>query len=623
MGSMTLTGPAASFDRSTSEGWSFSWTATRVNEELARWRVQYRTVGSGTWLYAYDNNDNNVLVNASAEAGNINDWQAAPLGVSQAIQAGNRYVGGGSWKLNQTVTDLAYHYGAHSSGRFAYPGAGNLANAPVVAGATYLVNTWIMGNVGSYSSSWKTETSVDWYNASGVYISTSHSQAAQMIQATNWQQNAIEVVAPAGAAFAKVYCTWMSTKALGVGAQADDWTMERIDNVPRVVTGGTVDVWSFKYPGPPRSGCTESFPASFFSAGNYEMRVEYVTQAYGLDPATFYSNTVTFTAVTAPTAPTITVPVNNAVIPTETSNVTFTHATAQTDVQVRVMNGAAVEWDSGTVAISTAATSSTVLASFGTNSVPRVIQARTRTGGVWSAWASRNVTVSWTLPAVPTVTAVGEDTQAFGMNHAVRVTVTNPTPTGTQPVVTSYEVRWRRMAYWPAERTMGTQTAGQPLVWYLPPGESIQVRVTVRADNGTTRENAAWITVTPSPSIKGVALTDMDDQTTSTLVFRYNDDGAIDKHEVESALMQFSGREYPVAEFGPATTRNIEVPTLHLKTDAHLFALRLMLTRRTLVAYRDKRGRAVAGLLKLGGIRDTSYGYEVSLSIDVVDSWGA
>lgn len=615
MGSMTLTGPAASFDRSTPQSFSWTWAQTRTNEQLQRWRVQYRTVGSGTWLNGVDNIDTQLLANGQAES--ANGWHTSAAGFSAQLTPGARVAGSNC--MLTTLVDASRWSGSAATGWIRYPNTDFKDDFQVTPGARYLVNAWFYtDNIPSGYDVW---ASIQWLDGNGTYLSQTSSSDMDNTQHI-WSNVPIEGVAPAGATRARILAYFQTPIGTGYRMFTDDWTAERLDTSTRqMMLATTTQDWAYKFSGPPQPGSLY-VPASYWTAGNWEARVEYVTGGPNNVQQTFYSNTVNFTAVTAPTAPNITTPSEGGTIVAASSNVVFTHASGQSNVQVRVMNGAEVMWDSGTVAISTGATSSTVSAQFPTNLVPRQVQARTQISGVWSSWATRNVNVDWTKPAVPTVTAVAQDESSFGSTHAVRITVTNPTPTGSQPTVTTYTAWWRRVGE-TTERLIGGAAAGQPLVWHSPPsGIPVQVRVLVSAANGT-QTYSTWVTVSGTVSVRGVILYDPDDPSGTDANFRLNGDGVDEAFEIESALLTISGREYPIVEYGPGTSRTLEVPELALRTDAEIATLRALLTRRSALVYRDKRGRAVLGRVSVGKIADTTYGYSLSLSVDVLDSWGA
>jgi hypothetical protein len=74
-----------------------------------------------------------------------------------------------------------------------------------------------------------------------------------------------------------------------------------------------------------------------------------------------------------------------------------------------------------------------LLVQFPVNNRTEHIQVRTFYDGLWSPWRSHRVLVAYTAPAVPIVTLT---TGA----HYITVSVSNPTPVGTQPTVTSWDI---------------------------------------------------------------------------------------------------------------------------------------------------------------------------------------
>src|SRR5688572_15082 len=134
MGSMTLTGPAASFDRSTPQSFSWTWSQTRTNEQLQRWRVQYRTVGSGTWLNGVDNIDTQLLPNGQAET--TNGWHNSQSGFLNSSENGLRV--SGSKCVVTTLVDTSRWSSSQAHGWTQYPNTAYRTDWQVTPGARYL-----------------------------------------------------------------------------------------------------------------------------------------------------------------------------------------------------------------------------------------------------------------------------------------------------------------------------------------------------------------------------------------------------------------------------------------------------------------------------------------------------
>ena len=174
------------------------------------------------------------------------------------------------------------------------------------------------------------------------------------------------------------------------------------------------------------------FAAATFAAGAYEWQARTYDSLGLVGP---YSTSAFFTAGTMPPGPTITAPVNNSTITTASTTLTWSYPTQQAH-QVRVLDAAdAIIYDSGV--FEQPATRSTIL-ELPTNNVTRKLQVRVRDAGLFSPYSTITVTVSYTVPATPTLT-VAVNTSA----GALSVTAAHPTPTGGQPTVTSVDVHRR------------------------------------------------------------------------------------------------------------------------------------------------------------------------------------
>lgn len=618
MGTFTLTGPGASVDRSQNNVLSWTWTQVHYSECVHRWRLQYRTVGSGTWLNAIIQQGTNLLPNGSAESA-LSDWYLQNYQSVLALNrvAGGRHAGSGSWmaEVSQVAIDQYDNDPTLEAFTVTYPA--DVLTVPVTPGGRYVASGWVQA-LGTAAGTRNAAINLSYRTAGGAFTGSSAYNPGRLAGGGAWDAVSADKVAPSDAAYAVLAIDGQIYGGIGGKTNLDDFRLERVDNSPdTAVNDATGSLWAFRYTGDPEPGQIV-LPPNFLAAGDWEFRLEAWTARDGVAPIQNYSNTVTSTMVTAAAAPTITSPANGSTVATNPANVTVTYASGQTQVQVRVMDGGTVKYDSGAVAAS--GTSATLSVPFADNGTSRQVQARTSVSGVWSSWATNNVTVQWTPPATPTLTAAWEDTYGIGGAHAIRVTATNPTPTGTQPTVTTVLVEYR-LTGTTAASIAGTVPAGTPFVWHGAPARSYEVRVTAYAANGTST-SSAWQAVTGTPGIKGVVLYDPANPS-GVKMFRLNDEGAEDEEQIESALLTFSGRQYPVAEFGAGTSRQIAVPLMTLRQDADVLALKALLRARVALVYRDKRGRAVLARMTLEQVKDAFYGYTTGLSFDVLDSWGA
>lgn len=359
---------------------------------------------------------------------------------------------------------------------------------------------------------------------------------------------------------------------------------------------------------------TFTIPANTLTAGK-----TYVFQFYGKDGAgVFALLDVTVSAVGATATPTITVPTAGAVISSPTNTVTWTLANGNTQYQVQVLNGSTVVFDTG-VTDSTAQTVTGV--PFPDTGVSRTVQVRAKRGAsyAWSAWASVNVTVSHTAPMTPAITALtATDVAGIGFTHALVATITQPTPSGGAPTVTSTEVYVRPTGDSSAGVLVDAVANAATSYTFKSPTSGITYQVRVRVVSADGRNAySAWVTANAAVVLKGVVLYSLAAPTV-VKVFRFNGDEASDDYQPTAELIQYDGRPFPVVEFGVASTRALEV-TLDMKTDADAAALRTMLLSRSIVLYRDRRGRKVYAFVSASALVDTAYGYRTNLTITAVD----
>lgn len=172
------------------------------------------------------------------------------------------------------------------------------------------------------------------------------------------------------------------------------------------------------------------------AAGDYEWQAR-TTDALGLVGP--YSASGFFTAATPPATPSITDPVNGSTISLSTGSVTWS-TPSQTSYQVRKVADSAGSPDTATVYYDSGEVVSVVARSqaltYPTNSRWEHIQVRIKSSGLWSAWASVRVQVSYTPPATPvaTATANAPSTGAIGVTTNVGawpVNISTVTYTGT------------------------------------------------------------------------------------------------------------------------------------------------------------------------------------------------
>jgi hypothetical protein len=178
------------------------------------------------------------------------------------------------------------------------------------------------------------------------------------------------------------------------------------------------------------------FPADTFAAGDYEWQAA-TEDAQGLKGP--YCSSAFFTAAVPTGVPTITDPTSGGTVDSDPYTVAWSTAGGQDAYQLRrvadnagAANELTVYHDTGEV-VSTTARSRSV--PFETNNRYEHIQVRVKLAGLWSAWASIRVLVSYTPPMAPTF-AVDLDSTSGSM----LIDITNPEPTGGEPSVSYNDV---------------------------------------------------------------------------------------------------------------------------------------------------------------------------------------
>lgn len=237
-------------------------------------------------------------------------------------------------------------------------------------------------------------------------------------------------------------------------------------------------------------GATEyhDFAGGTFTADDWEWQVRTNDAAGEVGP---WSASATFTGATTPAAPSISDPINGGTISTEDYTVEWS-ASSQDAYEVRrVADDGAGSPDTGTVYSTTGTVVSTGRSrtvTFGTNNRDEHVQVRVRSDGLWSSWASVQVTVSYTVPATPTLTATSDSP----VPGAVRVQPSHPAPAGDEPTVTSVDL-WRRETSdaGSEDRIVAGAAPSSPLdVYSSRSGVSYEFRLRAYGENGTSSWSA-------------------------------------------------------------------------------------------------------------------------------------
>lgn len=410
----------------------------------------------------------------------------------------------------------------------------------------------------------------------------------------------------------QVFAAWFSYSSDGSDNTSGDDYPSQVQERYRLVGAGTWTELAASTPSYGGGDYYSAYPA--LAAGNYERQVR--AQATNTPTWSAYSASAFFTVATPPNAPTLTAPAAGATVgPFFTVSWSAPTSIQGYEVQVRTASGGggSVVWTSGLV-MQNVQTMQAQSPTTGT----RYVRVRIRKDSLWSAWSERQVTATYASPMTPTLTAVPSDPGSIGATHALQITVTHPTPSGGAPAVVDQDIHVRQTD--DPTRVHIIQSAGTPgaFTWRLPAATSYDVRVTARASDGRVSQSA-WTTATAAPAIKGFLLHDPVDPAGTVRMFRYNDDGASEKRVIESALIGYQGREYPVVEFGASSDREVSVAVIHSKGSGDARALMAFLQLRRILCYRDSKGRKLYGVLSLGDTADTIYGFRTAVTVTAVD----
>ncbi|HBJ73752.1 MAG TPA: hypothetical protein DDY88_08655 [Actinobacteria bacterium] len=159
---------------------------------------------------------------------------------------------------------------------------------------------------------------------------------------------------------------------------------------------------------------------SAFTANNFEWQVRTYD---ALGAVGSYSASSFFTAASTPATPTITAPADGATV-TNNQNVTWS-APSQTAYQLRRIGDSSGLPDTGTIYSDTGEVTDAVARAlsvdFPVNNRFEHVQVRVKNAGLWSAWASARVSVSFTSPSPATFTVTADNATA-----SILVTITNP-----------------------------------------------------------------------------------------------------------------------------------------------------------------------------------------------------
>ena len=314
-----------------------------------------------------------------------------------------------------------------------------------------------------------------------------------------------------------------------------------------------------------------------FQSGKVEWQVRTYDQQGLVSP---YSNLAVFTAADPTNIPTILQP--PAIVPVSRPVIEWS-SVSQSSYQLIIEDSlGAIVWDTGDVTSTIKTRTSGVDL---INGATYTIKVRIKDGtGLFSSFASKSVTISYTPPEKPIVTAYPAD-------GYIAFNIEAPTPTGSRPSVINHEVYkridnvWTRIAY-------GVGSAFND--YHVKSGQTYEYYVKAMGDNGTTSSSDL---VTQSSTFRGSWIHTIQDAEASLQYFRYNGTGYETGFEPESAVMKFAGRTRPVVHFGAYEEYALTVMIQEVEGMGDMEALRTFVRNRETICYRDTDGNLIVGHL--------------------------
>ncbi len=343
-------------------------------------------------------------------------------------------------------------------------------------------------------------------------------------------------------------------------------------------------------------------PANTFPRGNIEWQVRTYDQADLSGP---YSAQGTFFAGDKPASATITSPADSSTVALSKPSVEWS-SSGQTAYQLKVKNAldSTIHWDSGEkISANKAITVGLDLE----NNKSYINELTIKNAdGLYSDPTMTDFTVSFTPPAVPTIDVTSND-------GYLNIAVTNPVPSGTEPIVSTNDIYRRVLGQTEWIRIqMGIALNGSYSDYAVASEITYEYKVRANGDNGTYSDSAVG---SSSLILTAVYLHDVKDPVGTVHRFKYDGSGRDASWQPEATMMQFAGRTRPVAEFGESEEGRISVQLQMLRSDLDYSKLQTLIKSKSTLCYRDGRGRKMFGVVLSLPERDETFGYTKTIEV--------
>lgn len=344
-----------------------------------------------------------------------------------------------------------------------------------------------------------------------------------------------------------------------------------------------------------------SFNTDTFSEGVYEWRVRTYDQRGLVSP---WSSTAVFNAAAPTNAPTI-------ITPGAVANVARPVAEWTTGEQIAylitIQDSIGDEiWNTGEVFSTVRAVTVGVdLLNGGVYTI--AIQVKD-SGGIFSAFASKTFSVSYTPPAKPILSVESK-------GHYVGVMIENPEPTGTEPAYIGNDLyrrvkgqtEWMRIANGLNDAYQDHAVVSEKVYEYK-----------VRA-NGANETNNESEVVSASVKFVGVFIHSVQDAEATSHHYKFDGSGRDSTKQAEHAFRQFAGRKKPTVEYGETLGYSVSASVQVLKEDDGAELLERFVVNMETICYRDGRGRLLFGVITAAPLKDVVYGWETTINVTEID----